>query len=116
MLPSQYRLPGTVSFKNAPVHATRYFVVKYVPNGLDYSRFGFIIGKAVAKEATSRNRARRILRSCVEERLEQILKGYDMLFLLKKGIIGAEREILLKETDKFLIIKKLLTTEHSPRQ
>lgn len=108
MLPRQYRLPASVHFRNASVYPTAYFLVKVIPNAQEYSRFGFSIGKAVAKQAVHRNKARRILRSCIEERFENIIGGYDMLFLLKKGIIGAEREILLSETDKFLSIKKLL--------
>jgi ribonuclease P protein component len=84
------------------------FLVKFSPNELDVSRFGFIIGKAVAKEAVTRNRARRLLRSCIEERLSEIKPGYDMLFLLKKGIIDKDRETLASEIEKLLIHKKLL--------
>ena len=107
MLPRHYRLPAKVRFMHAQIDATAYFTVKYVPNNLSQSRFGFIIGKAVAKQAVIRNRARRVLRSCIEERLERIAPGYDMLFLLKKGIIDKDRETLSSEIEKLLSDKKL---------
>jgi len=108
MLPRQYRLPASVRLKNSTTFASPYFLVKIAPNDLSYSRFGFIIGKAVAKQAVHRNRARRLLRSCIEERLEQISSGHDMLFLLKKGIIDKDRETLSSEIEKLLSLKKLL--------
>lgn len=107
MLPRQYRLPASVRLVNPYTYSNFFFLVKFAPNELPLNRYGFIIGKAVAKEATERNRARRLFRSCVEERFEEIKVGHDMLFLLKKGIIGVEREKLLGELDKFLTEKKL---------
>ena len=108
MLPRQYRLPANIRLKNPITYVSPFFLVKFSPNNLDYSRFGFIIGKAVAKQAVDRNRARRLLRSCIEERLEQIENGHDMLFLLKKGIIDKDREALTSEIEKLLTQKKLL--------
>ena len=111
MLPRQYRLPARVRLTHPHIYASPYFTVKSTSNELPLNRFGFIIGKAVAKEAVTRNRARRLIRSCVEERLEAMKPGHDMLFLMKKGIIGIEREILLSELDKFLTEKKLLISK-----
>ena len=108
MLPRQYRLPAAVRLKHPVTYHSDFFLVKIATNDLTYSRFGFIIGKASAKLAVDRNRARRLLRSCIEERLEQISGGYDMLFLLKKGIIDKDRDTLYAETEKLLTHKKLL--------
>ena len=108
MLPRKYRLPANLRLNQAQTYSTPFFVVKFAPNELIQSRFGFVIGKAVAREAVSRNRARRLLRTCIEDRLENIHTGYDMLFLMKKGIIGVKREILVKEIEKFLAEKVLL--------
>ena len=108
MLPRQFRLPATVRLKHPDSYYSTSFLVKIAPNELHESRFGFIIGKAVAKEAVTRNRNRRLLRSCVEERLSEIKPGYDMLFLLKKGIIDKDRETLASEIAKLLTQKELL--------
>lgn len=109
MLPRQYRLPANFRLTHPQTYTTPYFMVKYSSNNLPHARFGFVIGKAVAKQAVHRNRARRLLRSCLEERIENIRHGVDMLFLLKKGIIGVEREILNKEIHVFLEKKSLFT-------
>lgn len=108
MLPRQYRLPATIRLKDPDTYATPYFLVKLASNNLTHSRFGFIIGKAAAKEAVKRNRARRLLRSCIEERLSGITGGVDMLFLLKKGIIDKDRQTLTSEIAKLLSVKKLI--------
>lgn len=113
MLPRQYRLPARIRLTHSHIYTSQYFIVKSAPNELPLNRYGFIIGKAAAKEAVTRNRARRLLRSCIEERLEAVKPGHDMLFLLKKGIIGLEREILLSELDKFLTEKKLLISKNT---
>ena len=107
MLPRQYRLPASIRLKNPYTYTSPYFLVKISPNNEQHSRYGFIIGKAAAKLAVDRNRARRLLRSCIEERLDQIAVGHDMLFLLKKGIIDKDRETLSSEIVKLLTIKKL---------
>ena len=108
MLPHKYRLPANLRLNNPQTYVTPFFVVKFTMNDSTVSRFGFVIGKAVAKDAVHRNRARRLLRSCIEDRLEDIQNGYDMLFLLKKGIIDSEKETLRTEIEIFLTRKNLL--------
>jgi ribonuclease P protein component len=108
MLPRQFRLPASIRLSQPNIYTTPYFVVKIAPNELPYNRFGFTISKAIAKHAVDRNKVRRVLRSCIEERLNNMHGGYDMLFLLKKGIIDKERETLASEIEKLLTQKKLL--------
>jgi ribonuclease P protein component len=108
MLPRQYRLPANIRLSNPITYSSPSFHIKFSPNNLDCSRFGFIIGKVVSKKAVERNRARRLVRSCIEERLQKITSGHDMLFLFKKGIIDKDREALTSEIEKFLTQKKLL--------
>jgi ribonuclease P protein component len=108
MLPRTFRLPASIRLQNPETYFSASFLVKIAPNDLQESRFGFVIGKAVAKEAVTRNRARRLVRSCIEEQLTEIKSGYDMLFLLKKGIIDKDRESLASEIEKLLTHKKLL--------
>ncbi len=60
------------------------------------------------KRAVVRNRAKRVLRSCIEEMLDSLQNGYDMLFLLEKGIIDKKRSEIYEELKKILIDKKLL--------
>lgn len=56
------------------------FTMNRCPNGLQYSRFGFIITKKVGK-ATVRNKLRRRLKALVRERLDSIEKGFDFVIV-----------------------------------
>jgi len=52
------------------------------------SRFGFVISKKISKKAVVRNKIRRLLAESVRVNLKNIKKGYLVLFLVKKEIIG----------------------------
>ncbi len=83
MLARKFRLLTPLPVRVSIYSKTPFFVMKAQPNGLSLSRFGFVIGKSVDKRATARNRAKRILRSCIEDRLLVIRPGFDILFILK---------------------------------
>lgn len=108
MLDKQYRLPAAVRLTSPKSFSTQTFFLKISKNGLDESRFGFVVRKAVDKRAVKRNRIRRVFRSCIEEMLPEIQKGYDMLFLLKDKILEKKREDLYNELHAFFQEKKLL--------
>ncbi len=82
--------------------------MRIAKNNLENNRFGFVIKKTIDKRAVMRNRVKRVFRSCVEEMLEDIRSGHDMLFVLEKGIIGKEREEVFREIKKLFTEKKLL--------
>lgn len=115
MLPRQNRLPASVRLKSAGFYKTSLFTVRFAKNELPYNRYSFVVRKALDKRAVYRNRMRRVFRSCIEEMLEQICQGYDMLFLLEKGIIGISREEQYKEIEKFLIVKHLICKQENSK-
>lgn len=104
MLARRYRLPAYIHFPRGNAIVTADYILKVTPNDLPHSRFGFIVRKALEKRATKRNRVRRLLRSCVEELQNHIQPGYDMLFLLKQGIMEKERIQMYEEVQ--LIFKR----------
>ncbi len=108
MLAKQYRLPSSVKLTNSRFFSTELFTVRVAPNHLPESRFGFVIGKKIDKRAVSRNRIRRVFRSCIEQRREQIAIGYDMLFFLKKDILEMKQEEVSNYVERFLQEKQLL--------
>jgi len=62
------------------------------------SKFAFIISKKISKKAVVRNKIRRLLAESVRVNLKNIKKGYLVLFLVKKEIVGmkfgeVEREV-----------------------
>jgi ribonuclease P protein component len=56
------------------------------PNHLPHNRYGFIISKRLGK-AIVRNRLRRHLQVCVRALNDQLLPGYDMVFIAKQAIL-----------------------------
>jgi len=97
MLARKYRLPATTKLPHARFIKTELFSLKYAENNLALSRFAFVVRKSVDKRAVARNRIRRVFRSCIEELLEQIIPGIDMLFFLEKGIMDKQQAEICKE-------------------
>lgn len=92
MLAQPYRLPSTARLQQAKFLKKQPFAVKYAPNGLDVSRFGFVVRKTVDKRSVIRNRIKRVFRSCIETEMQSIHTGYDMLFFLERGIMDKSRD------------------------
>jgi ribonuclease P protein component len=109
MLSREYRLPATTKLTRAQFAKTEVFGIKYAQNGLTVSRFAFVVRKSVDKRAVARNRIKRVFRSCIEELLEKVVPGNDMLFFLEKGIIDKSQKELCQELEKFLQQKQLLS-------
>ncbi len=63
--------------------ANRILVVRYLANGLDRSRFGFLVSKRIGN-AVARNKVRRRLREAV--RGHQVIDGWDAVFIARRGI------------------------------
>jgi len=108
MFKKPYRLPANVRLRQASTFRTPLFTVKIAENQLLHNRFGFIVKKTIDKRATTRNRLKRVFRSCIEEMNEQTRDGFDMLFLLEKGIIEKKRETMYDNIKMLLAEKKLL--------
>ncbi len=108
MLQRQHRLPAHTRLNRPSFFKSPQFSVKVVRNNLDVSRFGFVVKKTTDKRATVRNRIKRLFRSCIEEKLLEIQGGFDMLFLLEKGIIEKHQDEVCREVHKFLTEQKLL--------
>jgi ribonuclease P protein component len=108
MLPKQYRLPAATRLRNSLSFSTPFFTLRVSPNEFPYSRFGFVVRKAVDKRATKRNHIRRLFRSCIEEMREEIKGGQDLLFILNGKIVEMRREDLYNEVHSFFKEKQLL--------
>lgn len=103
MLPYTYRLLTPLPRRCQIYFPTPLFVLKAHPNNLAHSRFGFVVSKQIDKRATARNKAKRRLRSCIEELRLAIQPGFDILFILKsvtlpeEGLGESVRETLQKQ-------------------
>lgn len=95
MLPKKFRLPSHVKFIRAKSVFTPLFLVKIVPNALDYSRFGVIVSKKIDKRAVVRNSLKRKIRSCITKN-EWEKKGQDILFIVKPDAKKEEASLRTK--------------------
>ena len=88
--------------------ANQLLVIRVLPNGLDRSRFGFLVSKRIGK-AIVRNRLRRRLREAV--RLAPVKAGWDAVFIVRIGAERAKYQQLKQATDNLLRRTSLLATD-----
>ncbi len=62
--------------------ANRFLVIRFLPNGLDHSRFGFMVSRRIGN-AVVRNKVKRRLREAV--RLTPVKAGWDAVFIARRG-------------------------------
>jgi len=67
--------------------ANNMLVLKALPNGLEYSRYGFSVSRRLGN-AVERNHIRRLMRESA--RLTEVKPGWDMLFIARRSIAIAD--------------------------
>lgn len=72
-------------FKNGKSRYSDVSGVKFVSNGLTFSRFGLIISNKVSKLAVDRNRIRRRLYTQITSLLPFMKIGYDVIVIIQPG-------------------------------
>lgn len=83
-------------------------VLKAIPNGLGWNRYGFVTSKSVGK-AVVRNRVRRLLREAV--RLTSTKPGWDVVFIARKGAASADYHQLESAMSWLLRRAQILVTK-----
>ncbi len=90
----EHRLRSNADFgrvrRQGRTQAHPLLVLSYLPNDLEYSRFGFVVGGRLGKAAT-RNRIKRRMREAVRIRLQkkEIARGWDIVFIARNPIVTA---------------------------
>jgi ribonuclease P protein component len=79
-------------------------LIKFKKNDLPISRFSVVVGKKVSKSAVVRNRLRRQVREIIRLKLNEIEKGYDIIFLIQPKALGTTFK-KLQEIILFLLKK-----------
>ena len=109
------RLTGSKRFSQIHVEgssaANRLLVIRYLANGSDCSRFGFLVSKRIGNAAV-RNKVKRRLREAV--RLNPVKSGWDALFIVRRGAGTANYQELKDAADNLLQRADLVDKVPSP--
>jgi len=84
-------------------------VIRVLPNGLTFSRYGFSVGRRIGK-AVVRNRMKRRLREIL--RLLPLEPGWDIIFIARPKATSASFASLRKSVQGLLSRAGLLTREY----
>lgn len=76
-------------YQKGKYSADRLVVVHYLPNQLEFSRFGFSVSKKIGNSVT-RNLVKRRLRSIIQKLAPQIRQGYDIVVSARVGAQKAD--------------------------
>lgn len=107
------RMKGRSDFKEVynkgKSFADRFLVLYSLPNGLDYTRFGFSVGKKVGN-AVVRNRYKRKIKEITRIHGDEVKKGVDCVIIVRPKSLEADYKILEKSFVKLLkksdVVKK----------
>jgi len=93
VLPKEFRLTDDYDFRRVRrlgrVYQSSFFKLVVAPAKRRGSlRFGFVISKRVAKRAVDRNRAVRLLREAVHQKLPDLKRGFDVVLVARTSILG----------------------------
>ena len=88
--------------------ANRFLVVRVLSNGLDYSRFGFLVSKRIGN-AVVRNRVKRRLREV--DRPTPVKPGWDAVLIARRDINRANFQELQQATENLLRRSHLVADE-----
>jgi ribonuclease P protein component len=86
-------------YKSGKAWVDGFIVVKALPNGLEFSRYGFSVAKEIGK-AVVRNRVRRLFKEIVS--LTNIKPGWDIVFIARSSAANADYHQLKKSMEKLL--------------
>ena len=89
-------------FSRGAYFSEKFLALKVVENGLEISRFGFIVSNKVSKKAVERNRIKRLLREVVRLKWDKVKPGFDSIFIFR----GREVKKSFKDVD--IVVEKLL--------
>jgi ribonuclease P protein component len=78
-----------------------------LPNGLEYSRFGFSVSKRVGK-AVVRNRVKRLLREAARARHSLVVPGQDLVLIARSPIGEADYRQVEEAVEQLLAQAGLL--------
>lgn len=108
MLSKRTRLNLRAHPQFTKVFTSPYFILRIRKNDSANNKYGFLVSKRVDSRATVRNKIKRMMRKCIEEMLSEIKEGYDMLFIIKKEVLGISKDGICDTVRNVLVDKGYL--------
>lgn len=109
------RLTGSTRFsqihREGRASANRLLVLKSLPNDIDRSRFGILVGKR-SGNAIVRNRVKRRLREVL--RREPVVAGWDIVIIARRPAADADYHHLQGAAQELLKKARLISDESAP--
>lgn len=94
-------------FKKGASFKNNLFILRFIKNNLNKTRFSFVVSQKVSKKAVVRNKIRRRLAAIAKSEKEKIKNNTDLVFICLPGI--EKKEFLeLKESFNSLLTKAKL--------
>ncbi len=97
MLPKQNRLTERSDFerlkKEGRLVRGKLLFLSFLKNNLSFCRIGIIVSKKISNKAVERNRIKRVIRRAVRNNILPFFKGYDMVLVARRSILGKEERI-----------------------
>lgn len=113
MLPRKYRLTRPRDFRRVQsrgrCRSDPMLVLCKHRNDSVNSRFGFSVSRRIGK-AVMRNRSKRIIREAVRLQRGSIAPGWDVVFIARRGIIGADYRAVERSVTRLLERAELMAT------
>lgn len=112
MFPAEHRLRHEKDIKALFAKSKSVFGIytgmRFRKNNQEHTRIAVVCGTKVSKRAVVRNRLKRQVRAVVQEHLEKIAPGHDILFFLRKEAVGVKFHDLKQQIETSLTKAKLL--------
>ncbi|MFZ3054594.1 MAG: ribonuclease P protein component [Minisyncoccales bacterium] len=106
MLPKENRLKKEKEFeavfKGGRTVKGNSIFLKYLANGTDKTKVGFVVSKKVSKLAVKRNKTKRRMREIVRLRKKEIKEGLSIIFIALPSINNAGYEEIKKDIESIL--------------
>ena len=91
---------------------SRFVVVLYRKNNLDFTRTAFVSSKKVGN-SVERNRARRLMKEAYRDLSGRVKSGYDIVFVARNTIIGSKEQEVRKVMEKAMAGCELLSSKET---
>ncbi|MEK9147674.1 MAG: ribonuclease P protein component [Patescibacteria group bacterium] len=75
------------AFNRGKILHSKNFIIRFIPNNLEYSRFSIAVGVKVSKKANIRNKLKRKISEAIRLNLSHLRVGIDYVIILKQGNI-----------------------------